>query len=163
MGGLGDGVGGMAKETCNGCPLDAEMVAMRQMTLAEMFLQAENYGSGGILYGVAVAAGLVDDGRRDFKRHAAPALTQGIREGGDGRNGVRVAAPDGTRHAGEHYEGYAGRYSFHVRFPFMSDVVRFWRNYTIFGVMPHTPLKWGLCFEDGFGIISSKPLRRNVS
>ena len=84
MGGLGDGVGGMAKETCNGCPLDAEMVAMRQMTLAEMFLQAENYGSGGILYGVAVAAGLMDDGRRDIKRHAASALAQDIREGGDG-------------------------------------------------------------------------------
>ena len=163
MGGLGEGVAGMAKKTCNGCPLDADMVAMRHTTLAEMFLQAENYSSGGILYGVAVAAGLMDDGRRDIKRHAASALAQDIRECGNGRKRVRVVASSGCRREGEHQEGYACHHFFHVRFSFMSEDVQIEQNYIIFGAMPHTPLKWGLCLEEGCDIILPKPLRRNVS
>ena len=163
IGGLADGVAGMAKKSSNGFSLDVDMIAMRQTALSKRFRQVENDGSGGILYGVAVAAGLVDDGRRDLKRHAASALAQDIHECGDGRNRIRVATSGGCRHEGEHQEGYACFPSFHIRFPFLSDAVQIERNYTISGTMPHTPLKWGCASKRGLISFPSNPLRRTVS
>ena len=93
IGGLGDGIAGMAPKPGFGRSSDVDVIAFRQAVFRRCLRHFDHDGAGGVLHGapIHVLRVRLNDGCRYVKRHSASALAQGFRECGDGRNRVLVS------------------------------------------------------------------------